>query len=195
MPIPAQAADTARPAPDKVTIDVATVNGSGCRAGTAAVNVNSANTAFTVTYSDYLARAGGDSDTIDMRKNCQINLEVHIPQGFTYAIAKADYRGFAHLYPGAKAVQKAGYYFTGSSTTVRSSHDIAAPTSDNWQYTDVAEGGEVVYKPCGVDRNFNINSELRVYAGTDKSKTSFVAMDSTDGSVNTVFHFAWKQCP
>ena len=31
-------------------------------------------------------------------------------------------------------------------------------------------------------------------AGTDKTKTSFITMDSTDGSINTVYHFAWKKC-
>lgn len=43
------------PPPDKIVIEVATVNGSGCPLGTAAVAVSQDNTAFTVTYSDYLA--------------------------------------------------------------------------------------------------------------------------------------------
>ncbi|MEV5463495.1 DUF4360 domain-containing protein, partial [Streptomyces cellulosae] len=43
------------PPPDKIVIKVATVNGSGCPQGTAAVAVSEDNTAFTVTYSDYLA--------------------------------------------------------------------------------------------------------------------------------------------
>ncbi|CAM5378677.1 hypothetical protein SALBM311S_06184 [Streptomyces alboniger] len=34
------------------------MNGSGCPQGTAAVAVSEDNTAFTVTYSDYLAQAG-----------------------------------------------------------------------------------------------------------------------------------------
>src|SRR4051794_3787745 len=41
------------PPPDKIVIDVVTVNGSGCRPGTAAVAVSPDNTAFTVTYSEY----------------------------------------------------------------------------------------------------------------------------------------------
>lgn len=45
------------PPPDKIIIKVATVNGSGCPQGTAAVAVSEDNTAFTVTYSDYLAQA------------------------------------------------------------------------------------------------------------------------------------------
>ena len=110
------------PPPDKIVINVATVNGSGCPAGTAAVAVSEDNTAFTVTYSDYLAQVGGDSDPTAFRKNCQLNLIVHVPQGFTYAIAEADYRGFASLQAGASGVQRASYYFQGSSQTAAKTH-------------------------------------------------------------------------
>src|SRR5688572_12725799 len=85
------------PPPDKIVIKVATVNGSGCPRGTAAVAVSPDNTAFTVTYSDYLAQVGGGAPSNAFRKNCQLNLIVHVPGGFTYAIASVDYRGFASL--------------------------------------------------------------------------------------------------
>ena len=182
------------PPDDHIVIDVATVNGSGCPAGTAAVAVNEGNTSFTVTYSEYLVQAGGNSDPTDFRKNCQLNLIVHVPSGFTYAIAKADYRGFGHLEPGATGTQKASYYFSGESQTAASTHTLAAPYSDNWQFTDEVEAPQLVYRPCGEERNFNINTELRVSAGDDSTKKSFMAMDSTDGDIETVYHFAWKRC-
>ncbi|MFB6892108.1 DUF4360 domain-containing protein [Kitasatospora sp. NPDC056327] len=185
------------PPPDRIVIDVATVNGSGCPAGTAAVAVSPDNTAFTVTYSNYIAQVGPGSKPTDFRKNCQLNLNVHVPQGFTYAIASADYRGFAHLEKGATAVERANYYFQGSSQTAYSSHAFAGPVDDSWQVTDTVAVEALVFKPCGELRNFNINTELRVAAGTsDPARTtSFMTMDSTDGSINTVYHFAWKRCP
>src|SRR5919109_3624162 len=67
------------PPPDKIIIKVATVNGSGCPQGTTAVAVSEDNTAFTVTYSDYLAQVGGNSDPTAFRKNCQLSLVVHVP--------------------------------------------------------------------------------------------------------------------
>ena len=184
------------PPPDKIVIDVATVNGSGCPAGTAAVAVAPDNTAFTVTYSQYLAQAGGNSDPTAFRKNCQLNLIVHVPQGFTYAIASADYRGFLSLQPGASATQKASYYFQGSSNTVPKTHPFSGSYNDDWQATDSTDWAQLVWAPCGVQRNFNINTELRVNAGTaNPGKVSFMTMDSTDGDISTVYHMAWKECP
>jgi hypothetical protein len=193
---PASAAPRRVHGPNGVTIEIATVNGSGCPAGTAAVAVSEDKEAFTVTYSDYLAQAGGSSGPTDFRKNCQISMKVHVPQGFTYAISSTDYRGFASLEPGASAVEKASYYFQGMSQTSAVSHPLKGQYADNWQFTDTNDVAQLVYKPCGEERNFNVNTELRVLKGTsDPAKTSFISMDSTDGSIKTAYHFAWKQCP
>lgn len=179
--------------PDYVTVQVKTVNGSGCPAGTAAVAASPDRTAFTVTYSRFLAQAGAGSDPTDFRKNCQLALELSYPQGFTYGIAQADYRGFAHLQRGAVGMEQGSYYVQGTSPTARKSHSYTGPFSDNWQATDTTEWDAIVYAPCGEQRMFNINTELRVTAGTSTG-TSFMVMDSTDSNVSTTYHFSWKRC-
>lgn len=190
--VPSAEAATDAP-PDFVTIEVVTVNGSGCPAGTAAVAAAPDRTAFTVTYSSFLAQAGAESDPTDFRKNCQLALELTYPQGFTFGIAQADYRGFAHLQHGATGMEQGNYYFQGMSPTARKSHSFSGPYSDNWQVTDSTEWGAIVYAPCGERRMLNVNTELRVNAGTSRG-TSFMVMDSTDSNVSTKYHFSWKRC-
>lgn len=184
------------PPPGSISISLITVNGSGCPAGSAAVAVAPDNTAFTVTYSKYLAQVGVGASPTDFRKNCQLAVRVHVPQGFTYAIAKADYRGYAYLEQGATARTQASYYFQGQTQTAVRTHNFTGPVDDNWQTTDITDVAALVYAPCGELRNFNINTELRVNAGTSDptSTTSFLAMDSTDGSINTTYRFAWANC-
>lgn len=191
-----QVAPDSGPPPQAITVSVVTVNGSGCPAGTAAVAPAADNSAFTVTYSNYLAQVGVGATPTDFRKNCQLNLRITVPQGFTYAISQADYRGFASLMAGANGMEKANYYFQGTSPTTSVSHSFAGPMSDDWQVTDATDVAALVFAPCGVARNLNVNTELRVYAGSsDPSKTtSFMAMDSVDGSISTIYHLAWKQC-
>jgi hypothetical protein len=185
------------PPTDRIVIDVVTVNGTGCPAGTAALAVSPDNTAFTVTYSAYTAQVGVGATPTDWRKNCQLNIVVHVPQGFTYAISKVDYRGFASLAAGASAVERANYYFQGQTQTAYLAHNFAGPLGDDWQTNDEVPIAALIWAPCGALRNLNINTELRAVAGTsDTTKTtSFITMDSTDGALNTTYHFSWATCP
>ena len=182
--------------PDDVAIEVLTVNGSGCEEGTAAVALSEDYTAFTVTYSDYIAAVGVGASPLDFRKNCQLNLAVHVPQGFTYAIASVDYRGYAYLENGAIGREQASYYFQGDPETEQFSTTFQGAMDDNWTVSDEVPIQQLVWAPCGEIRNFNINTELRVNAGTSdpRTTTSFMAMDSTDGELETKYHFAWREC-
>jgi hypothetical protein len=183
------------PPPDRIVIEVATVNGSGCPKDTTALAVSEDNTAFTVTYSQYTAQSGGGAPPTAARRNCQLSLVVHVPHGFTYAIASADYRGYASLAPGASGTEKASYYFQGSPQTAYRQHDFGGPYEDNWQATDETDWAQLVWAPCGVQRNFNINTELRVNRGTSApGSTSYMTMDSTDGNISTVYRLAWREC-
>lgn len=197
---PADAVMPDSPPADEIVIDVVNANGSGCPAGTTEIVVAPDNKAFTVTYSEYAAVIDPNDPTVPataFRKNCQLMLDVHVPQGFTYAIAKADYRGYVSLPRGATATQKASYYFQGDSSTVRLTHEFRGPLDDNWQTTDETDVAAMVYAPCGAKRYFAINTELRVNKGTSNPRVtpSMIFMDSTDGSISTEYHFHWLRCP
>jgi hypothetical protein len=196
--IPVTDDEAAAPPPsDIITINAVTVIGSGCKKDTYAVAVAPDNTAFTITYSEYLAQVGPGIPAAESRKNCQIVVNVKVPSGFTYAIAGVDYRGYLNLAKGATASQRANYYFQGSPQTVYTTHALPkGPKDDNWQASDQVGIAALVYKPCGAERYLNINTEVKVNAGTSSSSSSsFVTMDSTDGSVSTEYHFSWMHCP
>jgi hypothetical protein len=178
---------------DRVTIDVVTVNGSGCRQGTAAVEVSPDNTWFKITYREYFVAAGKGSEPVEFRKNCQVNLRVNTPQGFSYGISRSDYKGFLYLTEGATARQQNNYYFQGSPDNDVRTHDFRGPYRDNWHTTDETEFANIVYSPCGEQRNLNINTSLRVTSGQE-SATSFMTMDSSRGESETLYHFSWKTC-
>jgi hypothetical protein len=179
-----------------VTVDVLTVNGSGCPSGTAAVEMSPDNTDFRVTYSSFVARVGVGAAPTDLRKNCQLSVLVRVPQGFTYAIAEATYGGTLRLAAGANGLQRANYYFQGSSDNSYSDHGFAGPYDGPWQATDTLAAAELVYAPCGVSRILNINTEVRVDAGTSDTTrtTSSMDLESTGGGVDTVYHLGWRSC-
>src|SRR5437868_8839266 len=110
-------------------------------------------------------------------------MKVHVPQGFTYAISSTDYRGFASLQTDVKATQSANYYFQGSSQNRKFTHTYTGLYRDAWQSLDRVPVDQLVYRTCGEQRNFNINTDLQVEPGekADPTKVSFITMDSTDG--------------
>ncbi|MGK5680266.1 DUF4360 domain-containing protein [Actinoplanes sp. URMC 104] len=192
---PADAAGAARP-DEEMVIGVVAANGSGCPWGSAQVTPSPDNKAFTVTYSEFTAQVGVGTKPTDFRKNCQLALDVHVPQGYTYAISGTDYRGFAHLERGASASETANYYFQGERQSTRIRHDFSGPFDGNWQRTDSVGISSLAFLPCGEQRYLNVNTELRVNAGSSNTKktTSMLTMDSTDGRIDTVYHVAWKKC-
>ena len=190
----ATAADESAPPADQITLDLQTVNGSGCPAGTASAAMLADNTGFRINYSAFLAQDGGAAAPTDIRKNCQVNLLVHIPQGFTFAVARADYWGRAHLETGATALERSNYYYQGSSANTYVDHVFTGPLNGAWRTTDITTTEDLVFAPCGVVRSLNINTELRVDAGTSSAKTSYISMRASDGDVYTLVQFQWKQC-
>ncbi|MBB5958630.1 hypothetical protein FHS29_005238 [Saccharothrix tamanrassetensis] len=169
------------------------VNGSGCPAGTADVSAGS--TTFSVSYRAFVAHAGAGADAADSRKNCQLNLRVSLPPNHTYGLARTSYNGYAHLEPGATALHRINIYFQGSSNNTTLNFPFAGPMSDEWRSTYWPNPDDIVYSPCGGDRNLNINAELRVDLGTsDRAKRSFILAESSSGAVRTRHDFTTKPC-
>jgi hypothetical protein len=106
------------PSPDNVFIKSFTYAGSGCPAGSVANATDAAKTVLTLLYSDYVAQIGPGTLPSDHRKNCQVNLDVHYPQGWQFSLFSVDYRGFEALDPHVTGHQLATYYFSGNSPQV-----------------------------------------------------------------------------
>jgi hypothetical protein len=178
-------------APGKITVEVIANNGSGCAPGTASVVSNADNTGFRVRYRDFVAKAGGDAAVVERRKNCQLGVLVNIPDGWTVAIASANYRGRAQLQSGASGLHRTSYYWQGSSESHRSDLPLTGPLNGTWATWDVAP--VMVYAPCDTQRVLNLNTELRVDAGGSGYVNS-LSMSASEGDVETLFNFGWSRC-
>jgi hypothetical protein len=189
-PASASAATPDQP-PPYFTAHLLTANGSGCPPGSADVTQLS-DTTFTVTYSQYIASAGGGADPIDFRKNCQLNVNVGVPSGWTFGIQEVDYRGYAHLGNGARGTLVASYYYAGLPSTYHQQHPMYGPTDGDYEFNDLA--GVIAYAPCHANVGLNINTEVRAYTGSDKSYLNVLTMDSTDVSESTIYHLSFRHC-
>lgn len=193
-------------ADDIMTVELVSVAGSGCNKDDFAVAIADDLTAFTVSYNNYIAIAGGGHSVLEARKNCVLNIRVRVPGGFTYGIAAADMRGYAYLDANANATARLSFWFQGSPATAYVTHDIRRSTAsfpgtliagaidDDWQTSDQTPIAAIVWASCSAQRNLNVNTQLRVSAPASGPE-SFVTMDTTDGSITTLFHVALMPCP
>jgi hypothetical protein len=185
----------ARPPGGPITIEKLKANGSGCRPDTTAIDVSPDEEAFSISYSTYIAFAGNGSKPKDQRKDCGITIRLNVPQHWTYAIASVDYRGYAQLDRNASTVLDVRYKFQGHGPQTTRQHPFATVMADNWQVTDVIRGEDRVFGPCGRDRKFDIDTELRIDAPNGpNTPISFIAMDTTDGEFSSTYRLAWKKC-
>jgi hypothetical protein len=178
------------PALGPVLVDVISVNGSGCPAGTSAIALTPDTSDVEISFSDYLVQAGPGVKATESRKNCTIALSVHAPTGFTFAITQAGYRGWGSLQVGATSRFVASYYFRGMSQTNTATHSFTGPLEDEWQTTDNTDIAAITWAPCGEPRYLNINTEARVSAGSGATAVSYFSVEEAFG-----FTLLWQRCP
>lgn len=183
--------------PGQVYIEGLTYNGSGCPLGTVAENLSSDRQAFTLTFSDYFAEAGPYAGPRDGRKNCQVTLDLKVPQGFQFSIATFDYRGFVDLDRGIQARQSASYYFQGQGGTGRFGTTMKGPLVEDYTFRDTIGLASVVWSPCGESRALNINTSVSV---SNRNRRQYpdaqglITNDSIDGAITHKYGLVWRRC-
>ncbi|RKS78883.1 uncharacterized protein DUF4360 [Actinomadura pelletieri DSM 43383] len=181
--------------PDPPVVWVDEVSGSGCPKDSVAANLSQDRDALLLTYSDFKAAAGGSAQPADRRKDCRVTVRTGSPQGYSYAIRAADHRGTALLEKGAAGRVTVDFGFENQPSSGQDEHTFHGPYDDNWQITLNTPEDELVFTPCGENPRFVVNTELRAIPGTDKTKTSFISMDTFDGSIKSTYHLVRKRCP
>jgi hypothetical protein len=190
------APDVARAAespPGRVFFDIVSVSGTGCPAGTTAVSYSVSGDAFTLQHASFVAAVGVGASPVDWRKYCQVRLMVHPPAGYSYAITGVDHRGSISLAAGANAVERTSYYFAGQVQTALVTHQFLGPVSDDWQTSDQITIDSLGFSPCGAERELNVNTEVRVLAGTSNPAATTNSMTETETAAD-LYHLTWRRC-
>ena len=180
--------------PSYVRIVGITYAGSGCPAGTVGNNVSPDFQAFTLLFDQYQALAGPGVSFSQKRKNCQVNVSMDIPSGWSYTLFTVDTRGYVSLQPGVRAMEQSSYYFQGQSLTGRQQTIVYGPTDRNYQATDQLTLENQVWSPCGAVRSLNINTEVRVDNSAAPNNQGMMTVDSIDGHFKLIYGLRWRRC-
>jgi len=181
------------PNPSQVYVQSITYGGSGCPQGSVATSFSDDRTTFTMIFDSFIASVGPGVPNTESRKNCQINVNLHIPQGWSFSIASADYRGYVQLPAGMSATQKSIYYFQGEVAQVSADCNFSGPVSKDYLVHDQIPLMSLVWSNCNAVRPMNINSQVRINGGRPGSSGQ-ITTDSLDGKIRHILGFQWKRC-
>ncbi|KAI8919021.1 hypothetical protein PhCBS80983_g01875 [Powellomyces hirtus] len=192
----ARPTDVVKPGPNQVYIKSVSYNGSGCPISPPSAKVVLADDqgSFTVLFDKFIAEAGPDVPRSENRKNCQLNVGIHIPGGFQFSIASADFRGWAQLDAKVSGLQTTQYYFQGNGKTVSTAARIPGPITDSYAIHEEIGFTSLSWSRCGEDSNVNINTAIFVDNSKAKTASGLLTTDSIDGKVQQIYGFQWQKC-
>ena len=167
-------------------------NGTGCPAGSWNTSISPDGKTFTTTFSKYEVEVTPD-DAFDV-KDCQLSIKLHSPQGLSFAVNDFYYSGYVLLEKGVNARQIATYYFQGDAATQSEARtELVGPNDDTFTFADSIPTRDLVWSECGVERNLNVRTTLRLQNATPKAN-GYLNLAAVDGSTKLAFKLAWKTC-
>lgn len=100
------------PAAGQTTIETAAFSGSGCPPGSAGTALSADGTIVTLIFDDFVASSGPGIAITERLKACDLQLGVHYPLGWQWALFTANFHGFASLQAGSLGLGGTSYYFS-----------------------------------------------------------------------------------
>lgn len=180
--------------PPNVTVRGIYYAGTGCPAGSVSENLSPDFKAFTLIFDSFVAQVGPGVPFSEKRKNCQINVDLNFPSGWSFTVSNIDYRGFASLEPGVIGLQKATYYFQGQRQSSNAGTPFYGPLEKDYFVRDTLSLESAVWSPCGAQRSLNINSQVRLDNQRAPMNSGLLTTDSIDGTFETKLYLMWRPC-
>lgn len=182
---------------DKFYIKSVVFLGSGCTAADSALDLSPAGDPkpeqFTLFFANYIVTQGKGTGPADWRKNCNINVNLHVPHGWRFSIAQVHYQGHAYLPKYVSGTQTSTYQFVFFSNRVRLSSTFWGPLLDkDYEFTDNLPFTSLVWSPCGIDVPLNIATQI--YLSGPRQIDASLTTDQIDGRVSQVYKFIWQPC-
>ncbi len=183
--------------PPEFKINSIAVKGSGCRANSFISNVAEDHLSFSLTFFENIAEAGPGFELKDGLKNCQITLNLSIPDGWRFAVAGFDYRGYIKLDEGIEALHTTKYYIQGDGAETSVTNSKKGPEDNAFHYQQQVKVADRVWSLCEKERAMNINMTMRVW-NADREKfpnaSGLIGTDSAEGSFQK-WKLSWARCP
>ena len=173
---------------DDVRLGYPAYNGTGCPTGSASVALSPDNKSLSILFNSFLVETNR-SRMVD-RKNCDIAVPVHVPQGLSVSVINIDYRGFNSLPAGTMSQFNAEYFFAGTRGPAYS-RTFTGPQTGNYVLRNNLIATAVSWSACGQDVNLRANTSLFVRSNGQNAMST---VDSADLRAGLIYSLQWRRC-
>ncbi|MET0342353.1 MAG: DUF4360 domain-containing protein [Polyangiales bacterium] len=170
-------------------------NGSGCPQGSWNVSISPDGQVFTATFSKYEVDIAPETADPLVQRDCTLSVQLHSPQGLSYAITSFLYSGYAFLEEGVTGRLSARYWFQGNPIPPTTSNrtDLVGPYDQSFLFKDDVETKDQVFSACGTTRDLNVNTRLQIVNSSPK-RSGYANVAAIDGRTELKFGLSWRKC-
>lgn len=165
-------------------------NGTGCPMGSASVALSPDAKSLSILFGSFMVEAGMNVGRTLDRKNCDIAVPVHVPNGLSVSVINVDYRGFLDLPAGTMAQMNAEYFFAGmrGPSFVR---PFYGPTTNNYAFRNNLIATAQTWSPCGQDVTLRATASMFVRS---PRANAMATVDSADLRAGLIYSLQWRRC-
>lgn len=190
----------AQESPDFAEIRDVQLQGSGCHDAEVAVSFSPDFKDLSLLFDNYLAEIGEGSlnpRLLQLRKDCQISLEMTVPQGWQMAFRAVDYRGFALLPYQATGFQRFSILQEGAPIVSMKEASLRGPLNEDYYIRSEVRPERLTWSSC-----LNGRTEVKLMTqigvnlnprSSDRSLT-MITLDSADTSIQQNLTVEWRRC-
>jgi len=175
--------------------NAATGGQNGCPSGSYSAVNSPDGTTLSILFDNFSITSGQGPSGAPGRKFCNIQVPLHLPDGYTLGIYKVDYRGFSHL--SSKQYSELFVdYALGAHNKSRNFHrKTKGPYDGDFLFTETIGAGLMKRVGCGEEAVLNVSAAIELNTSLQPGE-AMTALDSVDGAPKggLIYYFDFKKC-
>jgi hypothetical protein len=179
-------------AQDDISLGYPGHGGTGCPQGSVSATLSPDAKQLSIIFDSFVTEAGPQSGKTLDRKNCQIAIPVHIPQGFSVSIIDVAYRGFVSLPNRAATARLTAEYFINSLRGPTFVRQFNGAQDTDYVINNTLGVQAQIWSPCGAD--INLRASVGMMLRNSSYADAMATVDSADISAGIVYQLQWKRC-
>ena len=166
----------------------------GCPQGTFSVVNSPDGTSLSILFDAFSVASSGNPGAGVEQKLCNLEVPLHLPEGYSLGVYRVDYRGYAHLAQKQTSELTVDYHLGPRDKGRRFQRKIKGETDGDFLFTENIGAGLMKRVGCGEAAVLNVSVKLALAAGGGGD--AMATLDSADGAPKggLIYYFDTRKC-